>query len=66
MEEKGLVESLGIIRNPRHGMAVASVTLMKWTEQLMLCSYASGGGILILGLGMGIAYLLFVLTGAIV
>jgi len=40
--------------------------VMKVSEQLLMCSFASGGGLLVLGLGMGIAYLLFMLTGAIV
>ena len=49
------------------GTAVAYITpVMKMSEQFLMYSFASGGGLLILGLGMGIAYLLFMLTGAIV
>jgi hypothetical protein len=54
------------IRTQRTGTSDANITCMNVTKSLVLCSVASGGGILILGLGLGIAYLLFVLTGAIV
>jgi hypothetical protein len=49
-----------------HGTPIANINCMKLVRPLVVCSIVSGGSILIVGLGMGIAYLLFVLTGAIV
>lgn len=66
MEEERLVGSFQMIRSSAIGTTVANRFIMKWTEHLKICSYASGGGILILALGMGLAYLLFILTGAII
>lgn len=71
MEEKRLVRFGQMNSHPQLGTRVAYVIGVmklneKFSEQLFVCSCASGGGVLILALGMGIAYLLFVLTGAII